>query len=166
MNKLSKLFLIIFAVLPSFASGQKGAIEQSYNLDFLKAKYTASENSNEIVLIFKYEPKPKKIYKPIISMKITYSIGASETETTEILNESKHSVVIYGNDINQKNPTLYSLIKEKIDLNQKQDFGIFVFHLRDISKEYVDKMKFTYGLWEPKKERIRIEKQYEISIDQ
>lgn len=166
MKYLSKFLLGIFILLLGFSFAQKNITEQSYDLDFLKAKYIESGNSNEILLIFKYQPKKEKEFKPIVSMKMTYSIGDSGMERTEILDKSNHSIVAYGNDINQKNAEIYNLIKEKIDLNQKQEFGIFVFHLRNLTQEYVENMTFTYGLWEPENENIRIEKKYEIPIDQ
>lgn len=151
-------------LISTLSFGQKKIAEQSYNLDLLTARYSETNDGNEIILVFKYEPKKKKEFKPIFSMKITYIIGNSEIEKTEILNESKHSIAFYGNDIDKKNTSIYSLISDKIDLNQKEKFGIVVFHLRNLTNDFVDNMKFTYGLWEPENENIRIEKTYDIEI--
>ncbi len=164
-NKIKIILLPLFLILiSSFAFGQKNITEQSYNLDILSAKYIETNGNNEVLLIFKYEPKKKKEFKPIFSMKITYSIGNSQDEKTEILEKSNHSIVFYGNDIDTKNPEIFNLIKDKINLEQKQKFGIVVFHLRNLTTEYFDKIKFTYGLWEPENEKIRIEKTYKIEI--
>lgn len=160
-----KILILLLVCISTFSFGQKTINEQSYTLDFLSAKYIGVENNNEIILVFKYEPKKGKVFKPIISMKITYDIGNSESEKTEIMEESNHSIVFYGNDIDKKNPEIYGVIKEKIDIKQKKKFGIVVFHLRNITQDYIDKMKFTYGLWEPENENIRIERLYNIEIE-
>lgn len=159
-----KVLSLVLVFLSTFSFGQKKINEQSYNLDFLSAQYIGAENENEILLIFKYEPKNKKEFKPIFSMKISYSIGDSDVEKTEIIEKSNHTIAFYGNDIDQQNPDIYKTIKQKIDLNQKEEFGIVVFQLRNITQNYIDKMKFTYGLWEPENESIRIEKSYSIDI--
>ncbi|MES2851031.1 MAG: hypothetical protein V4685_18415 [Bacteroidota bacterium] len=139
----------------------------SYNLDFVKAQYVDSTDPNEIILFFKYSTKEKKDFKLIASMKITYSIGENGEEITQILDESKnnHSIVVFGRDMKAKSPDLYSLIKNKVNFNDKQDFLIVVFYLRGLIYSYVDKMTFTYGLWEPSNTEKRFEKKYNINID-
>lgn len=125
MKKPLKILLFPFAfmLISGFSFGQKKLSEPSYRLDFLNAHYKETEQGNEIVLLFKYQPNKKKEFKPIFSMKISYQLGNSELEKTEILNESKHSLVFYGNDIDQKNPVLYQFISDKIDLKQKENLG-------------------------------------------
>ncbi|KQS89402.1 hypothetical protein [Chryseobacterium sp. Leaf394] len=160
-----QIFIILFTVIATSLFGQEKIKESSYNFDLLSAKYVNIEGKNEVILIFKYEPKEGKVFKPIFSMKITYSIGESNLEKTETLNKSNHSIEFFGNDIDQKNAEIYSLIKDKINLQQNKEFGIVVFSLRNITKDYKEKMKFTYGLWEPEDESIRFEKQYNIKIE-
>lgn len=165
-KRTNLLFLsIVLVLISNFSFGQKKKItEQSYYLDFLTAKYSETNNKNEILLVFRYQPKKKKEFKPIFSSKIAYKIGDSKIEKTEIIEKSNHSIAFYGNDIDKKAPDVYKLISNKVDLNQKEKFGIVVFYLRNITQVYIEKMKFTYGLWEPKNENIRIEKTYDIEI--
>ena len=111
MNKIFfNLILLFFLLMSTMALGQKDIADQSYNLDFLEAKYNENKGEKEILLIFKYEPKKKKKFKPILSTKITYSIGDDEIEKNEYMMMSKHSIVFYGNDIDEKSPEVYRLI--------------------------------------------------------
>jgi hypothetical protein len=140
--------------------------ERSYNLDFVKGQYIDSTNPKEILLMLKHSTKSNRDEKLIISGKLTYSLG-NGAEKTEILGRSdnRHSIEIFGKDIELKEPYLFKLIKDSVDFTNKNDFKLIVFHLRNLSDKYVDKMTFTYGLWEPTNQDVRIETKYEIKID-
>lgn len=135
----------------------------SYDLDFLAAKYIDTLRTKQIVLLFKYQPKPDKEFKPIISFKLSYKIG-DKKERTELFGESKHSITFYDRKIKFKNPELYQLISDKMDPEQKEEYGIIVIYLNDLTNKYVSEMDFKYGLWEPEDQNIRYEKNYHIEI--
>jgi hypothetical protein len=140
--------------------------EPSYNLEFVKGQYIDSTNPKEILVILKHSTKSNREEKLIISGKLTYSLG-NGPEKIEILgkNDNLHSIEIYGKDIELKEPYLFSLIKDSIDFKNKNDFKLIVFHLRNLSDKYVEKMAFTYGLWEPMNQEVRIETKFAIKID-
>ncbi len=141
----------------------------SYELKFLKAKYS---DDGDIILLFHYSTEKESDFKLIISGKLTYCIGEECLERTAILGESgnHHSIHVFGEDMKSKDELLYNLIKDSVDFSSKKPFSIIVFYLRDIIYQYVDRMTFTYGLWEPivlqdPKKKIRFEKRYFISIE-
>lgn len=141
--------------------------EPSYILTPLKAKYVDSTNPKEIVLVFKHYSKSGQIEKLIISGKLTYSLGDNGKEKTEILGQgpNKHTVTVYGKDVEVKSKYIYDLIKDNPNFSADDNVRFIVFTLRNLADKYVDKMTFTYGLWEPLDESKRIETRYEINID-
>lgn len=143
-------------------SQEQELTEASYKLEFLRADYNESKKSNEIVLYFKYIPK--KGNKTLISGRLTYSLGEDGIEKTEILEKSKHGITVYGNDIGYKKSSAYKLLKDIVDFNSEEEFFILEFRLRNITEKYVEKMTFTYGLWEPSDSSIRFEKKFFIDV--
>jgi len=141
--------------------------DPSYILTPLKAKYADSTNPKEIVLVFKHYSKSGQIEKLIISGKLTYSLGDNSQEKTEILGQgtNKHTVAIFGKDVMVKSNYVYDLIKDNPKFSTDDNVRFIVFTLRNLTDKYVDKMTFTYGLWEPLDESKRIETKYEIPID-
>jgi hypothetical protein len=162
MKVILYLFLLLFTIT---ASAQIAT--PSYTLIPLKAKYIDSTNPKEIILIFKHATKSNQQEKLIISGKLTYSLGNGneKTETLGQRTNAHHTIAIFGKDINEKNQDIYNLIADKVDLTAPGDFRFLVFYLRNLTDKYVDKMTFTYGLWEPADENVRLETKYEIKID-
>lgn len=157
-----KILIVLFFSTFLYAQNTES---QSYDLDFLAAKYVDSLKPKQIILIFKYQPKPGKKFEPVISMRITYKLGDENKEKTEIFDKNgKFSIVAYDKKIKDKAPQLYKLIKDKMNIDQEEEYGIIVFYLNGITKKYVDKMTFKYGLWEPDNIERRIEKDYDIAI--
>jgi len=156
------LMLIIFicSTKPAFSQNPKGA---TYDLEFIQAEFTKERKQTEIILYFKYAKEKDDM--TLMSSKITYNIGNKKKDVSEILDKSNHTIVVYGtNDIEQKNPDIYELLKEKIDFDTEKELFIFAFKLRNITKKYIDKMTFKYGLWEPSNPEIRFETEYDINI--
>ena len=158
----------IIILLLLFSHNAFSQIKQpSYTLTLLKAKYLDSTNPKQIVLVFKHISRSKQIEKLIISGKLTYNLGNDSQEKTEILGQgrNKHLVTIFGNDVEFKSKYIFDLIKDNSNFSTDDNVRFIVFTLRDLTDKYVDKMTFTYGLWEPLDESIRIETKYEITID-
>ena len=120
MNTMSKLLITIFILFSGSLFAHREISEQSYNLDFLAAKFIDTAKSNETILVFKYQPKFNKEYKLILSMRIRYSIGDSDSSNIRLLGNQENTIAIYGRDVDQENPQLYSMIKDKIVLDQKE----------------------------------------------
>ena len=154
---------LVFALASNPSTAQiTGA---SYTLTPLKAKYIDSANPKEIILVFKYATKSKQKEKLIISGKMTYSL-AGGMEKTEVLGRNNHhTITIFGKDINAKDPAIYNLIADKVDPSDASEFSFLVFYLRGITGKYIDKITFTYGLWEPADENVRIETKYEMNVE-
>ncbi len=165
---LSVIFFLVFSFSVRIF-GQE-ITEPSYKLEFVKGTYEEFKNpnpyKNQIVLYFKFSAK--KGDKPILSMKIKYRIDENSDEITEIIEKSKHSITVFGTANTKRKPhKLYEVLKDKFDfgtIETPEDF-IFAFYLRDITDSYIPEMDFTYGLWEPANQKIRIEQNFKINIE-
>jgi hypothetical protein len=152
--------MILGYSLASFAQPQ----EASYILEPVKGLYFDTTDRKEIVLVFKRSTKSGNEEKLIISGRLTYALE-DNMEKTEVLGRNNHhSITIYGDDFPTKNPELYNLIKDSLSVKDKKKLTLLVFYLRGITDNYINRMTFTYGLWEPSNEDVRIETKYHFNL--
>jgi hypothetical protein len=164
MKKLMLALIVLMFIFPFTYTYSQEIEGPTYNLEFIKANYTQKRKKNKIVLYFKYEKKEDEM--ALISTKLTYNIGDGKGDVVEILEESKHSIIVNGTEnIKEDNVMLFLELGYLIDFDTEKELYIFEFHLRNITKKYIDKMTFKYGLYEPSNPEIRIETEYEIEID-
>jgi len=157
-----KRLFIVFIVFVSQIKAQE-ITEASYKLEFLKATYEEKNESNEIIVYLKYTPK--KDNKTLISGRFTYSLGENGIEKTEVLESSKHGIIIHGQNIKEEKSKVYKLFKNTLDFDSTEEFFLIEFRLRDITEKYIEKMTFTYGLWEPSNEKLRFEKKFNFVVE-
>ncbi len=158
---LTILFLTTFH---SFIYAQD---KTAHDIKLLKAKIIDSTDKKDVIVLFHVSAKDPKDFPPVVSMRLTYSINDEQEKTrNEIRNDKNIQIIIYGNDIEQKNKRIYDLIKNQIDTNSKGGFWILAFVLRDVSSEKVKKMTFTYGLWEKRNQDKRVEIKYAFDVEQ
>lgn len=151
---------ILCCSLTSYAQIQ----EASYILKPVKALYLDSTKSKEIILVFKHSTKSGNDEKFIVSGRFAYSLGDS-AEITEVLGRNNHhSITIHGEKIPERDPALYNLIKDSLNVSPGENLKLLVFYLRGVTDVYIPTMTFTYGLWEPSDENVRIETKYRINV--
>jgi hypothetical protein len=168
MKSILKALVCSVCVLFLFNHYAVGQVnEPSYVLTPLKAKYVDSTNPHEIILVFKHYSKSREIEKLIISGKLTYSLGDNGKETTDILGKStnQHAVTVFGTDMMQKGKHIYDLVKDSPEYTTEGNVRFIVFTLRNLTDKYIDKMTFTYGLWEPLDQRVRFETKYQLQVE-
>jgi len=135
-------------------------------MDFVRAVQFNSGERNHILTIFKVTPTIKR-FKLILSMKVTYEIGREENVVdVQKQKEDNIQIVIYGNDIAEKNQKLYDLIKDKVQLDKTKDVYLITFDFYDITTEHIDNMSIMYGLWESNNPNIRNEIKYDFKVEQ
>jgi hypothetical protein len=166
MIRKVSLFLGVINFLISFSFTASAQSESTYELNFLRAKIIDTTDLKDILILFQVTTKKKKDFPPILSMKLTYSLDNNAEKTVDILKTNNIQISVFGNDVNEKDKFVYELIKNKIDIDDKNDFLILAFLLKSVTNESVDKMSFTYGLWEKNNQKVRVEKKYEFEIDQ
>jgi hypothetical protein len=141
--------------------------EASYTMIPLKAKFVDSTDPKEVILVFKHVAKSKKREPLIVSGKLTFSLGGRRQEKTEILGQglNNHTITVLDNKIAERSAFIYNLIKDHPEFSLDENINYMVFTLRNITDKYVDKMTFTYGLWEPADQDARFETKYRLQID-
>jgi hypothetical protein len=138
----------------------------SYKMDFIRACSDSSEKGKNILTIFKVTPKISD-FKLFISMRVFYQLENGK-EILSILKQDEDNIkiIIYGKDIQQKNKFLYDFIKDKVQLeNENDDVYFLAFIFDNITKEKVENMSMTYGLWESNNTEIRHEIKYDFIVE-
>jgi hypothetical protein len=134
-------------------------------MEFIRAVQFNSDEHNHILTIFKVTPTIKK-FKLILSMKVTYEIAQKEISVdVQKQAEDNIRIVIYGKDVKEKNQMVYDLIRDKIQLDNNEDLYLVTFDFYDITREKIDNMSITYGLWESNNMNIRNEKRYDFNVE-
>lgn len=157
--------LLILMATHLTATGQLK--EASYTLVPLKAKYIDSTDPKQIIIVFKRVTRSGKYEKLIVGGKMTYSLGADPKEKTDIQGQSanQHTISVYGKTMPEKSEFIYNLVKDHPELVLDDNTTYLVFTLRNITDKYIDKMTFTYGLWEPEDQDTRFETKYQLQVD-
>ncbi len=136
-----------------------------YNLELLGIYSTDSTNKDDVVALFAVTPIDTVHFRPSISMKIGYSINDGVfNEDSRISPQYNCNMVIYGNNINERNPFLYNKIKYKFGIMAYQDVMFLAINFWDLGED-VDKMKIKYGLWEKNNTRLRIEQEFSAQVE-
>ena len=159
---MKRMFILLFLIFVYQIKAQE-ITEASYKLEFLKATFEEKNESNETIIYLKYTPK--KDNKTLISGRFTYSLGENGIEKTEVLEKSKHRIIVHGQNSKEEKSKIYKLFKNTLDFDSTEEFFIIEFRLRNITEKYLDKMTFTYGFWEPSNEDFRFEKKFNIEIE-
>lgn len=145
------------------ASAQSPA---SYKLEFLKAKMIEAVGEKQVLVLFKVSAANKKDFPPILSAKVTYSLGDRGKERTVAMNKSNTArVVVFDRSIRQKSPLVYSYVKDKLDVTSKENFIVLAFYIKTEPEDEYNKMTFTYGLWEKRNPKQRTEQKFEFALE-
>lgn len=159
---LSPFFLFVSAL---FISSHHSAQVSTYNLEFIRALQTTTSNANHILAIFKVTPTVPD-FKLVLSMRVIYGIGQGEkTVNIQKQKEDNIRISIYGSDVAEKHKRIYELIKDKVNMSAEKDIRLLVFDFYNITKEKIDTMTITYGLWESNNTDIRNEKKFDFKVE-
>lgn len=74
-------------------------------------------------------------------------------------------MVVFDRGIEEKSKLGYSLVKDKVDLNDKADFMLLAFFFKDLTRKPITDMAVTYGLWEKRNIEVRVEKEYKFHVE-
>ena len=170
MKNLKLTLIVLMFIYPFTYIYSQNTQEPTYDIEFIQAEFKKKRRKTEIILFFKYEKEEDEL--ALMSTKLTYNLNDGNGDVIEILEESKHSIIVHGTiNIKEKNPLLYLRLRNKVDFDIDNELFILEFRLKNITKKYIDKMTFKYGLWEPSKvdpesrPDVRIETEYQIEIE-
>ena len=162
-----RIFVLSSFFIISLAHSIYGQVSPTYELNFVKAKFTSQRGNKDIVAIFQVLTKDEKDFPPILSMGLTYSIGENGPEKRiDILkSEGQARITIHGSNIKEKDPSLYDFIKDNL-IETVDRYLILAIYLDNVSKKDFKKMTITYGLWEKNNPSVREEKKFEFSVEE
>ena len=151
----------VFCFIPKYIFAQQ---KSSYTMEFVRA-WTSSTQKNQITTIFKVTPTIDN-FKLILSMRVTYSLGQGN-KVVNVRNSKEDNIRfnIYGNDVREKNGIIYELIKDHTQWNDSLTIYFIVIDFYDMTKENIDSMSITYGLWESYDPNIRNETKYDFMVE-
>ena len=103
----------------------------------------------------------------MISGKLSYTLGADTTTKIEYLGQgpNRHTIAVADKNIGQRMTSIYDLIKDNPGFSLDSNVRYIIVTLRNITDKYVDRMTFTYGLWEPADDNIRFETKHQIAVE-
>ena len=119
-------------------------------------KIINKESSGQVFVLLKVIPKTDDFFM-CLSMRAKYSLGI-DTVTTDIMKEGKVLLTAFGDDIAEKSPGLFNLVKDDINLDKNDRFILFRFV--KVRKTSLKNGFLKYGLWEGPNNSIRYEKTF------
>jgi hypothetical protein len=141
-------------------------VVEKFNLNYIASDYLDSTEKN-VVVVLAVTPIKEEDFPPVLSMKLTYNINDETSEKViDIQNqkEKKIQIVIYGNQVAEKSPKIYQLIKDRVDLDSGERVMLLAFYLQNISDEPIKHLTLWYGMWEKRNQNKRNEKKFEFDI--
>ncbi len=171
MKKLIFAVLIFgfFSCSPKLSTVGKEAIEESesYHVEFVNAARVNGNPDNNLSVVFLVTPKNENSFPPLLSMGLRYIVDGEETYVNLRQQEGEGwiKLVIYGDDVEDKSPKIYSMIKDEIQIDEYEDMLLLVFEFKDKIEMEEKEMSIIYGLWEKDNQNKRIEKRYDFLIN-
>jgi hypothetical protein len=164
---VSLIFVSIFCLTSNTALAQE---EPKYNIEFVKAKWFGTADSNTVAAVFYVSPKKNKDFRPVLSMKVTYSANDAVETIVDVMKQKVPlpvQFVIYGQNVEEKNPAIYQMVKNKITgrMSNKNEPFFIAIYFNNLWKQKPEKMSVTYGLWEKRDLNERIEKKYDFLVE-
>ena len=158
------LFLIsLFSIIATSSSAQTSP---TYDLNFLRAKFMSKKHSRDVLAVFQVISKDDNNFPPVLSMKLTYSVGTDGEEQSFDIQRSnaRIRITILGKNIEEKDSNIYNFIKDML-VKTDRKYLILAFYVDGVSKSEFDQMTMTYGLWEKNNMDLRIEKKFQFTVE-
>ena len=161
-KNLITIIFVLFFIGKSFCQDI-----DKFNLNYIASDYIDTLNKKSVIVVLAATPIKEKDFPPVLSMKFTYKVN-DETSVTVIdimkQEQKKITLVVYGNEVKEKNQKIFELIKDRIDLNSGKRLMFLAFKIENISDVPIEYLTLWYGLWEKRNQNKRIEKMFEFNI--
>jgi hypothetical protein len=145
------------------ANSQQDSLSPNFELRFLRAKFTDTERKKNIIIVFQLLAKNPKEFPPMLEPQLTYSVDdGPEKIITGAETHSNVNLQIFGDDLNEKDSTLYNYVKALLVQNSPKDL-ILAFYIENVSETGFKKMIFKYGLREAIDPSIRRVHKFEFT---
>ncbi|UOQ99601.1 hypothetical protein MUN81_08930 [Hymenobacter sp. 5317J-9] len=162
LMRFSVLLLILWGSLPTSTWAQDAP---SYNMRFVTANVIDTVDGKDVIVFFHVSAAKAKDFPPVVSMRVMYSVDGSEVTKASIGRTDNVSIIAFDRGIEGKSKLGYSLVKDKVDLNDKADFMLLAIFFKDLTRKPISDMAITYGLWEKRNTEVRVEKEYKFHVE-
>ncbi len=162
-QKLLKRVLIAFCVFN--LQTVYAQYQNTFTVSLLKAKFIDTTASKDVMLIFQVLITDTANYPPRINYPPKCSILINEVQQTVPMTPESVSLALDDDRIIIKNVRVYDLIKDKVNLQDKNKMIFMTFTLNNLSYEHFNKMWFTFSLSEKRNKSLRWEKTFELNLE-
>lgn len=166
MIRLPTFLLLLLSTLSGFGQAPEAS---KYNMELLSMIRSGEpQQYNDIQASLLITPIDTADYPPVLSMRIGYRVNDQDSITyIDIQKQVPQQVrlTIYGETLPEKNPKLYARIGSKLDFENQKDLMILFFEFKDISREKIQKVSITYGLWEKNNLDRRVEETFSMAFE-
>ena len=166
MVKKGKLFLLLLLIGCFIPEKSKSQFQNNFTVRFLKAKFTQTSPSKQAVLIFHVSVADTAHYPPRIHLPPKCSIYVDGLAQVFRMTEKNFALSLDDDRIIIKNVLIYDMIKDKIDLQDKNKMMIMTFTIDLSGTASFKKMAFTLALSEKRNAKQRWEKELEFDIEE
>jgi hypothetical protein len=164
--KLQALLSVSFLLLlMTSVRGQSDSSSPNFQMKFLRARFTDKEHKKDIGAFFQLIPNNLDEFPPMFEPELTYSIdGGPERTITVKDTETRVSLNVFGNDLSEKDTSVYNFVKSQI-IENNTDYLILGFNIVNVSKKGFERMTFTYGFLEKNNSSKRRVQKFEFSLE-
>jgi hypothetical protein len=152
--------IVGFGFIQATTFGQEG---KNINIRFLKAKFTDTTQYKDVIAVFLVSTADTASFPPVVNVPPKCTVFENGREKVVLLNPHNLAVSLDGEQVPQKNPDVYSLIKEVVDLNSMKGAMIITYTLKDLNYEF-KRMSLTPAFREKKNNEIRVDKRCEFDV--
>jgi hypothetical protein len=135
------------------------------NIDirFLKAKFTDTTSSKDLVAVFLVSTKDTASFPPVVNLPPKCTVFEDGREKVILLNPHMLGVTMDGDKVHEKNPPIYALIKDVIHLDSLQTSLIITYKIKGLNYNF-KKMSMTPSFSEKHNKDIRVDKRCEFEV--
>jgi hypothetical protein len=159
-NNARVLFLAGLILVQILACGQNG---NNIDIRFLNAHFTDTTSGKDVMAVFLVSTKDTASFPPRVHLPPKCTVFENGREKVILMTPDNLAVSMDGDHIPEKNPLVYALIKDQIDLKALTKAMIITYTIKDINYNF-RKMSLTPAFFEKQNKEIRIDKRFEFDV--
>lgn len=148
-------------ILHTTAKGQ--CYNNNIDIRFLNAKFTDTTSGKDLLVVFLVSTKDSASFPPVVTLPPKCTVFENGREKVILLSPSNLQLTTDGNQIAIKNPAVYALIKDQVNLKSMRNSMIVTYKLIDINYDFT-RMSLTPAYREKLNQSIKIDKRCEFEV--
>jgi hypothetical protein len=131
---------------------------------FVNAKFTDTTGARALMASFLVSVKDSADFPPGVVLPPKCTVFEMGREKVILLQAVNLGVVMNDQTVREKNPEIYAMIKDSIDLGKLRTSMLITYKLRELNFNF-RKMSLTPVFKEKRDGRIRVEKRFEFEVN-